>query len=54
MSDLETIVARLAAIEHKLDILIAALAEEAQEDEPEVDLDTGRVFAHRDTTKGLG
>jgi hypothetical protein len=39
-------------IEHKLDALIAALADE--EDPPVRSLDNGRTFAARDDKRGLG
>jgi hypothetical protein len=44
---------RLLAIERKLDILIAALAEDGEES-PTTSLDDGRTFAARDASRGLG
>lgn len=40
-------------IEHKLDALIAALAQD-EEEPPARSLDNGRTFAARDTSRGLG
>ena len=44
---------QLDRIEHKLDTLIAALADDGEGDPPLTSLD-GRTFAARDDTKGLG
>jgi hypothetical protein len=43
---------QLARIERKLDILIAALADD--DEAPEVSLDDGRALSTRDDRRGLG